>query len=74
MVHNIIFVNEKEWDANHSEYPKNVFFFWDELCLLITLNNTLEALITFFGDNARKFVLIFDYVNQIANHRVFQRS
>ena len=72
-MHNTIFVNIIEWDADHCENSENLFF-WNQLLFLVSLDNICQTLIAFFHDNAWKTMLIFDDVNDLANHRVFKRS
>ena len=71
-MHDIIFVNEKEWDANHCENSKNVFF-WNKFRFWVTLDNILQALIALLHDNAWKIMLFFDDVNDLTNHWVLKR-
>jgi hypothetical protein len=71
-MHNIIFVNVIEWDADHCENSKNVFF-WNQLLFSVTLENVCQTLIAFLHYNAWKIMLIFDDINDLANHRVFKR-
>jgi hypothetical protein len=66
------FVNVIEWDTDHCENSKNLFF-WDLLLFWVSLDNISQTLIAFLHDNAWKFMLIFDYINDIAYHRVFKR-
>ena len=71
-MHNIIFVNVIEWDADHCENSKNEFF-WNQLLVSVTLENVCQTLIAFLHDNAWKIILIFDDINDLANYRVFKR-
>jgi hypothetical protein len=68
-MHDIIFVNKEEWDADHCENSKNLFF-WDKLTLFLTVDNIFQALIAFLHDNARKIMLILENFDNLANHWV----
>ena len=71
-MHNTIFVNIIEWDADHCENSENLFF-WNQLLFLVSLDNICQTLIAFFHDNAWEVMLIFDDVNDFAYHRMFKR-
>jgi hypothetical protein len=71
-MHDIIFVNEVEWNADHCENSKNVFF-WNKFRFWVTLDNILQALFALLHDNAWKIILFFDDVNDLTNHWVLKR-
>ena len=68
---NIIFVYKEEWDADHCENSKNIFFGY-KLVFFKLVDNILKALIAIIHDNTWKIILIFYNVNHIANHRMFK--
>jgi hypothetical protein len=67
-VYYVIFMNVIDSHAYHSENSKNVAF-WQKL-LRVVVDNALEALITLFHYNTRKIGIIFDSINNLANHWV----
>ena len=69
-MHNIISVNIIEWNADHCENSKNVFF-WNKLLFLVALDYFLQALITLLHYNARIILLIFDDIDNSTYHWVF---
>jgi hypothetical protein len=71
-MHDVFFVNEVKWDADHCENSKNIFF-WNKFCFGVRLDDALQALIAFIHDNTRKIMLILDYIDDLAYHRVFKR-
>ncbi len=71
-MHDIVFVNKEEWDAYHCENSKNIFFGY-KLSVCIAVDNILKALIAIFHDNTWKIMVILDYIDDLANHWVFER-
>ena len=70
-MHDTIFVYVIEWDADHCENLKNVFF-WNQLLFWVSLDNICQTLIAFLHDNSRKIIIIFDDVNHFAYHWVLK--
>jgi hypothetical protein len=70
-MNNIIFVNIIEWNADHSENSKNVFF-WNKLLLLVALDYFLQALFTLLHYNAWMILLIFDDIDNSTYHWVLE--
>ncbi len=70
-MHDFIFVNKIEWDADHCENFKNVLF-RNKLLFLVALDYFLQALIALFHYNARMILLIFDDIENSTNHWVLE--
>ena len=70
-MHDIIFVNEIEWDADHCENFKNVFF-WNKLLFLVAVDYFLQALIALLHYNTWMILLIFDNIENSTNHWVLE--
>ena len=70
-MHDTTFVNVIEWDTDHCENSKNLFF-WNLLLFWVSLDNISQTLIAFLHDNTWKIMLIFDDVYNFANHWVFK--
>jgi hypothetical protein len=67
-VHNIIFVNIIKWNANHGENSKNVTFC--KGLVRVFFDDTFKTAIAFFHDNTWEICIIFDSINNLANHGV----
>ena len=70
-MHDIIFVNKIEWDADHCENSQNVLF-WNKLLFVVALNYFLQALIALLHYNKWVILLIFHDIKNSTNHWVLK--
>ena len=73
-MHYFLRVNIVQRDADHCENSKDILF-WQKLSfVLIGFDNFGKTLAALFHYNAWKVIFVFDNINDIYNHWVFECS